>query len=60
MLPCNYSLKNTVCYWHNINDKITIQSKSYMLFKGNRKLSDDSTILSRTTTKKGKEAINSK
>lgn len=32
-----------------------------MLFKGNRKLSDDSTILSATTTttkKKGKEAIN--
>ena len=30
-----------------------------MLFKGNRKLSDDSTILSKTTTtKEGKEAIN--
>ena len=31
-----------------------------MLFKGNRKLSDDSTILSKTTTttKEGNEAIN--
>lgn len=56
MLPRNYSLKNRVCYWHNINDKITIQSKSYMLFKGNRKLSDNSTILSTTTTKKRKRS----